>query len=74
MVVPVYIRDFLDDYTEVSTHAMRKVFSSFTQKYINHIPDDNSNIKFYDATSIELIVSESDFDKTTDEPLSDIKF
>ena len=74
MVVPVYIRDFLGDYTEVSTHAMRKVFSSFTQKYINHIPDDNSNIKFYDAISIELTVSEPDFAKTTDELLSDIKF
>src|SRR3981189_3229837 len=74
MVVPVYIRDFLGDYTEVSTHAMRKVFSSFTQKYINHIPDDNSNIKFYDAISIELTVSKPDFAKTTDELLSDIKF
>src|SRR3981189_993609 len=74
MVVPVYIRDFLGDYTEVSTHTMRKVFSSFTQKYVNHIPDDNSNIKFYDAISIELTVSETDFAKTTDELLSDIKF
>ena len=74
MVVPVYIRDFLGDYTEVSTHAMRKVFSSFTQKYANHIPDDNSNIKFYDAISIELTVSEPDFAKTTDELLSNIKF
>src|SRR3981189_651643 len=74
MVVPVYIRDFLGDYTEVSTHAMRKVFSSFTQKYTSHIPDDNSNIKFYDAISIELTVSEADFAKTTDELLSDIKY
>ena len=74
MVVPVYIRDFLGDYTEVSTHAMRKVFSSFTQKYTSHIPDDNSNIKFYDAISIELTVSEPDFAKTTDELLSDIKY
>src|SRR3981189_3374909 len=74
MVVPVYIRDFLGDYTEVSTHAMSKVFSSFTQKYTNHIPDDNSNMKFYDAISIELIVSEPDYAKTTDELLNAIKF
>src|SRR3981189_3511037 len=74
MVVPVYIRDFLGDYTDVSTYAMRKVFSSFTQKYCEHLNADNCNIKFYDAISIELIVSEPDFAKTTDELLSDIKF
>ena len=33
MVVPVYIRDFLGNYTDVSTHSMRKVYGSFTQKY-----------------------------------------
>src|SRR3981189_836616 len=74
MVVPVYIRDILGDYTEVSTHAMRKVFSSFTQKYANHIPEENSKIKFYDTISIELTVTKPDFAKTTDELLSDIKF
>src|SRR3981189_2100440 len=75
MVVPVYIRDFLGDYTDVSTHAMRKVFSSFTQKYCDYITnEDNCNIKFYDAISIELVVSEPDFMKTTDKLLSEIKF
>ena len=72
MVVPVYIRDFLGDYTDVSTHSMRKVFNSFTQKYCEDL--SKYNIKFYDAISIELVVSEPDFAKTTDEMLSEIQF
>ena len=79
MVVPVYIRDFLGDYTDVSSHSMRKVYESFTQKYCDKptktlAKDSNCNINLYDAISIELVVSEPDFAKTADELLADISF
>src|SRR3977135_1233057 len=79
MVVPVYIRDFLGDYTDVSSHSMRKVYESFTQKYCDKptktlAKDSNCNINLYDAISIELVVSEPDFAKTANELLADISF
>jgi hypothetical protein len=79
MVVPVYIRDFLGDYTDVSTHGMRKVYESFTQKYCDKstkklAKDANCNINLFDAISIEMVVSEVDFMKTTDELLTEINF
>src|SRR3977135_2068300 len=70
MLVPVYIRHFLGDYTDVSSHSMRKVYESFTQKYCDKptkalAKDGNCNIHLYDAISIELVISEPDFAKTT---------
>src|SRR3977135_2966641 len=79
MLVPVYIRGFLGDYTDVSSHSMRKVYESFTQKYCDKhtkalAKDGNCNINLYDSISIELVISEPDFAKTTDELLAEISF
>ena len=73
-VMPVYIRDFLGDYTDVATHSMRKVYSTFNQKFCANLGNDECNIKLYDAISIELVVLDADYGKTTDELLSEINF
>ena len=72
MLMPVYIRDFLGDYTDVAISSMRKLYNSFPQKYCEDL--SKCSIKFYDAISIELVVSDPDFMKTTDELLTEINF
>ena len=72
MKMPVYIRDFLGDYTDVATSSMRRLYNSFPRKYCEDL--SKCNIKFYDAISIELVVSDPDFMKTTDELLTEINF
>src|SRR3981189_805535 len=65
-------RDFLGDYTDVATSSMRKLYNSFPRKYCEDL--SKCNIKFYDAISIELVVSAPDFLKTTEELLTEINF
>src|SRR6266699_3298639 len=73
IVVPVYIRDFLGDYTDVSTHSMKKVFDSFDQRYCEEHKADCIQ-KLYDGINIELLVKDIDYTKTTYELLQEINY
>jgi hypothetical protein len=73
-VVPVYIKDFLGDYTNVTHETMTKLFNSFELKYRDEMETQESCKILYDAVNIDLIVDESDLEKSTDELLKEINF
>ena len=72
-IVPVYIKDFLGDYTNVSPVTMGELFLNFDEKYRDDTQCEGCRIAF-DDINIDLVVEEIDFSKSVDELLSEIKF
>jgi hypothetical protein len=77
-VVPIYIRDFLGDFTYVSSETMTDLYNNFDASYRSsaHPPEPNGpNRKaLFDSIEITLLVEDADFLKSTDELLVDLKF
>ena len=70
-VVPVFIRDFLEDYTLVGTIAIQELF--FNLKHASG-PDNNVLIQLPHATDVEITVLRPEFFASTDSLLDYVAF